>query len=129
MALKIIVEGVNAVTLGTLSLGMANIMEAEARLKANMPPCARVSSYEQHGGDHLMPTSTRREKLFLLNNVLEACRKSQYDFRTPALADKVVTVLRPSGFSAATEKEYVRLIVDALLWEGKNNKEFRFADS
>jgi hypothetical protein len=75
-----------------------------------------------------MPTSTRREKIFLLNNVLEACRKLQYDSRTPALADKVATVLKPSGFSAATEKEYVRLIIDALFWEGKNEKEFRFAN-
>jgi hypothetical protein len=74
-----------------------------------------------------MPTSTRREKIFLLNNVLDACRKLQYDFRTPALADKVGAVLKSSGFSAATEKEYVRLIVDALFWEGKHEKEFKFA--
>jgi hypothetical protein len=62
-----------------------------------------------------------------LNNVLEACRKKQYDFRTPALADKVTGILKQSGFSAPTEKEYVRLIVDALFWEGKHDKEFKFA--
>jgi hypothetical protein len=74
-----------------------------------------------------MPTSTRREKIFLLNNVLEACHKNQVDFRTPALADKVATILIPSGFSAATQKEYVRLIVDALFWEGKHEgQEFKF---
>jgi len=75
-----------------------------------------------------LPTSTRREKIFLLNNVLDTCHKKQYDHRTPALADKVTGILKQSGFSAPTEKEYVRLIVDALFWEGKHQKEFRFTE-
>jgi len=75
-----------------------------------------------------MPTPTRREKIFLLNNVLDTCHKKSYDSRTPALADKVTEILKQLGFSAPTEKEYVRLIVDALFWEGKHEKDFRFTE-
>ena len=71
---------------------------------------------------------TRREKIFLLNNVLDTCHKKHIDFRTPALADKVAQIIKISGFSQPTEKEYIRLIVDALFWEGKHEKEFRFAE-
>ena len=75
-----------------------------------------------------MPTSTRREKIFLLNNVLDTCHKNNIDFRSKGLADKVAQIIKVSGFSQPTEKEYVRLIVDALLWENKHHKEFRFAE-
>jgi len=44
------------------------------------------------------------------------------------LADKVAQIIKISGFSQPTEKEYIRLIVDALFWEGKHEKEFRFAE-
>jgi len=75
-----------------------------------------------------MPTSTRREKLAVLNNALEACHKSHIGYRTPAVADRVAEMLQPLGFGQPTEREYVRLIVDALAWEEKNRKEFRFAE-
>lgn len=76
-----------------------------------------------------MPTSTRREKIHTLNMALEACRKHDLTIRTPAIADKIAgEILRMFGFSKATEKEYVRLLVSALAWENKNHKEFRFAD-
>jgi len=66
--------------------------------------------------------------LYLLNNVLDTCHKNSIDHRTPALADKVAQIIKISGFSQPTEKEYVRLIVDALFWEAKHEKEFRFAE-
>lgn len=63
-----------------------------------------------------------------MNNALDACRKLQIGYRTPAIADRITELLRPMGFGQSTEREYVRMIVDALAWEDKNNKEFRFAD-
>jgi hypothetical protein len=76
-----------------------------------------------------MPTSTRREKIERLNHVLLACHKMSFDYRTPALADKVGSLIRQFGFGQTSEKEYIRLIVDALAWESKNEgKEFRFAE-
>ena len=75
-----------------------------------------------------MPTNTRREKLAALNNILEVCHKHGFNYRTPALADKIAIIIRPLGFGSLTEKEYVRLVVDALGWELSNEKEFRFAD-
>jgi hypothetical protein len=76
-----------------------------------------------------MPTNTRREKLAHLNNVLEVCHRNQINHRTPALADRIANLIRPLGFGKLTEKEYVRMIVDALIWENKNQKEFKFADA
>ena len=77
----------------------------------------------------IVPTSTRREKLTTLNNVLLVCHNNQIDYRTPALADRITLMLRPMGFGESTEKTYVRLIVDALIWENANpGKEFKFAD-
>ena len=77
-----------------------------------------------------MPTNTRREKLTTLNNILEACHNHQITYRTPALADTIEGMIRRLGFGRLTEKEYVRLIVDALAWENRNDgKEFRFANA
>ena len=76
-----------------------------------------------------MPTNTRREKLATLNNILEVCRKNSLNYRTPALADKIATIIRPLGFGRVTEKEYVRLIVDALASELSQEKPFKFADA
>jgi hypothetical protein len=76
-----------------------------------------------------MPTNTRREKMAHLNNVLLICHNNQIDHRTPALADRIAGMLRPLGFGKLTEKEYVRLIVDALFTEAKTGKEFHFADA
>lgn len=75
-----------------------------------------------------LPTNTRREKLATLNNILEVCRKHRYTYRTPALADKIATIIRPLGFGKLTEKEYIRLIVDALASELSQEKEFKFGD-
>ena len=77
-----------------------------------------------------MPTNTRREKLGHLNNILDACHTNNINYRTPALADTIYGILRRFGFGKQTEKEYVRLIVDALAWENRNDgKEFKFADA
>jgi len=76
-----------------------------------------------------MPTSTRREKLFVLNKILDNCHKVGLNHRSSALADSIFYMVKPFGFGTITEKQYVRLIVDALIWEGNNpGKEFRFAD-
>jgi len=74
-----------------------------------------------------MPTSTRRERLDLLQRLLEACHKNEWTYRTPAIYERVMGLMAVQGFGVATNKDYVRTILAALEWEVRNKKEFQFA--
>lgn len=70
---------------------------------------------------------TRRDKLQKLESVLRACRENSLTYTTPAIADRIFQMLRKFGLADRTEKEYVRILVNALSWEEKNpGKVFEF---
>ncbi len=71
--------------------------------------------------------STRPQKLANLQAILDKLHEKGVTYRTPAMADKIAQVMRTFAFGANTEKEYVRILVDALAVENRTGKEYRFA--
>lgn len=70
----------------------------------------------------------RREKLGNLALALDQLHKRGITYKTPALADRITSMIQPLALGERTLKEYVRILVDALAWEQKHEGEkFVFA--
>lgn len=70
----------------------------------------------------------RREKLSNLASTLDQLHRNEITYKTPAVADRITHMIQPLALGERTVKEYVRILVDALLWEDKHpGEQFVFA--